>query len=87
LSWKRDGSLLVTTAKDKTMQIIDPRNKNTSENLVIYKIKYSLKFNFIFIYNIKKFENAKTSNKDSKVVWIGTTNCILSSIYTQVLLL
>jgi len=63
LSWKRDGSLLVTTAKDKTMQIIDPRNKNTQDHL--------------------KFENAKTSNKDSKVVWIGTTDCILSSIYTQ----
>ena len=30
LSWKRDGSLLVTTAKDKTMQIVDPRNINTN---------------------------------------------------------
>lgn len=63
LSWKRDGSLIVTTAKDKTMQVIDPRNKNTSENL--------------------KFESLKTSNKDSKVVWLGTSDCILSSVYTQ----
>lgn len=34
LTWKRDGSLICTTAKDKTMIIIDPRNKNTNENLV-----------------------------------------------------
>ena len=34
LSWKRDGSMLVTTSKDKTMQIVDPRNNSTSENLV-----------------------------------------------------
>jgi WD40 repeat protein len=27
ISWKRDGSLLVTTSKDKTMQIFDPRNQ------------------------------------------------------------
>lgn len=63
LSWKRDGSLLVTTAKDKTMQIVDPRNMNTNENL--------------------RIENAKTANKDSKVVWVGTSNCILASVYSQ----
>jgi len=63
ISWKRDGSLLVTTAKDKTMQIFDPRNKNTSENM--------------------RIENSKTANKDSKVVWLGTSDCILSSVYTQ----
>ena len=51
LSWKHDGSLLVTTAKD-------------------------LK---------KRFENIKTANKDSKVVWISTSDCILSSVYSQVL--
>lgn len=34
LSWKRDGSMLVTTSKDKTMQIVDPRNSSASENLV-----------------------------------------------------
>lgn len=62
LSWKRDGSLLCTTSKDKTMQIVDPRNKNTSDNLLI--------------------EGSKTSNKDSKVVWVGSSNCILSSNYT-----
>jgi hypothetical protein len=32
----------------------------------------------------KKIENSKTSNKDSKVVWLGTSDCILSSVYTQV---
>jgi WD40 repeat protein len=34
VSWKRDGSLIVTTAKDKTMQIVDPRNINKNEHLV-----------------------------------------------------
>ena len=63
ISWKRDGSLICTTAKDKTMQIIDPRNTNPDQNL--------------------RIENGKTANKDSKVVWIGTTDCILSSVYTQ----
>lgn len=63
ICWKRDGSLLVTTAKDKTMQIVDPRNVNVHENL--------------------RIENSKTSNKDSKVVWLGTSDCILSSVYTQ----
>ncbi len=62
LSWKRDGSLLVTTSKDKTMQIIDPRNGRTSENLL--------------------FESDKTANKDSRVQWIESSNCILSSNYT-----
>lgn len=63
ISWKRDGSLICTTAKDKTMQIIDPRNMQIDQNL--------------------KIENAKTANKDSKVVWLGTSDCILSSVYTQ----
>jgi coronin-7 len=63
ISWKRDGSLICTTAKDKTMQIIDPRNTNPDQNL--------------------RIENAKTANKDSKVIWIGTTDCVLSSVYTQ----
>jgi len=35
VSWKCDGSLLVTTSKDKSMQILDPRNATSSENLVI----------------------------------------------------
>ncbi|CAF0744077.1 unnamed protein product [Brachionus calyciflorus] len=63
LTWKRDGSLLCTTAKDKTMIIVDPRNINTNQNL--------------------KIENSKTANKDSKICWLGETNCILSSVYTQ----
>lgn len=63
LSWKRDGSLLCTTSKDKTMQIVDPRNKNTDSNLLI--------------------EGSKTANKDSKVVWIGSSDCILSSNYNS----
>lgn len=63
LSWKRDGSMLVTTSKDKTMQIVDPRNNSTSENLL--------------------FESGKTTNKDSNVVWVGSSNCILSSNYTM----
>lgn len=62
ITWRRDGSLLVSAAKDKTMQIIDPRNMKSNENL--------------------RFDNAKTSNKDSKLVWIGTSDCILSSVYT-----
>ncbi len=43
LSWKRDGSALVTTSKDKTMQIIDPRSAN--QNLV----------NFIIVLKKLKF--------------------------------
>ena len=42
LSWKRDGSLLCTTSKDKTMQIVDPRNKNTSDNLVSDRFLFRL---------------------------------------------
>ena len=34
MSWKCDGSLLVTTSKDKTMHVLDPRNANSNENLV-----------------------------------------------------
>lgn len=33
-----------------------------------------------------KIENAKTNNKDSKVVWIGNSDSILSSVYTMVCL-
>ena len=31
-----------------------------------------------------KIENAKTNNKDSKVVWFGNSDSILSSVYTMV---
>ncbi len=44
------------------MQILDPRNGRTSENLF--------------------FETDKTANKDSRVQWIESSNCILSSNYT-----
>ena len=39
VSWKRDGSLVVTTAKDKTMQILDPRSNSSNLVKSIYVIK------------------------------------------------
>lgn len=60
-SWKRDGSMMVTSSKDKTMCIFDPRD--TSSNL--------------------KIENNQTNNKDSRVCWIGSSDYILSSAYTN----
>ena len=43
LSWKRDGSMLVTTSKDKTMQIVDPRTTGMNDNLV------NIHFRFHFV--------------------------------------
>jgi coronin-7 len=65
LSWKRDGSMLVTTSKDKTMQIIDPRTSDSAQN------------------NHLVFSNSKTANKDSKAVWLGSSNSILTSVYSM----
>jgi coronin-7 len=83
ISWKRDGSLMVSASKDKTMQIFDPRN--SSKDLVQFHVK---KKNRIFCYLkfliLKRIENDKTNNKDSRVSWIGDSNIILSSVYTNV---
>lgn len=44
LCWKKDGSLICTAAKDKTMCISDPRNTNTNQNLVNFFISLIIKF-------------------------------------------
>ena len=31
LSWKRDGSLMVTSCKDKILRIVDPRAQNVAQ--------------------------------------------------------
>ncbi|XP_044735362.1 coronin-7 isoform X2 [Chrysoperla carnea] len=57
VSWKRDGTLLVTSCKDKQLRIIDPR----VENVCI------------------KSCNSHQSIKDSRVVWLGDHNKVLST--------
>ncbi|CAH1104052.1 unnamed protein product [Psylliodes chrysocephalus] len=57
VSWKRDGTLLATSAKDKQVRILDPRVENSC----------------------LKSTNSHPGIKDSKVVWLGEQNKILTT--------
>lgn len=57
VSWKRDGTLLATSAKDKQVRIVDPRIETSC----------------------LKSTNSHPGIKDSKVVWLGEQNKILTT--------
>lgn len=57
VSWKRDGTLLCTSSKDKQLRILDPRVEQTCLNTA----------------------NSHQSIKDSRVVWLGESNRILTT--------
>lgn len=57
VSWKRDGTLLVTSCKDKQLRIIDPRVEKSCINSC----------------------NSHQSIKDSRVVWLGDHNKVLTT--------
>jgi coronin-7 len=57
VSWKRDGTLLATSSKDKQVRILDPR---VEESCV-------------------KTANSHQSIKDSRVVWLGDSNRVLTT--------
>ncbi|CAG9860814.1 unnamed protein product [Phyllotreta striolata] len=57
VSWKRDGTLVATSAKDKQVRILDPRTENAC----------------------LKSANSHPGIKDSKVVWLGEQNKILTT--------
>nr|CAD7430472.1 unnamed protein product [Timema monikensis] len=56
LSWKKDGTLMATSCKDKQVRILDPRSSNFTH-----------------------VANSHQSIKDSRVIWLGDTNRILST--------
>lgn len=55
--WKRDGSLMATSCKDKQVRIIDPRVECSCINIA----------------------NSHQSIKDSRIVWLGDHNKILTT--------
>ncbi|KAJ8922826.1 hypothetical protein NQ315_007861 [Exocentrus adspersus] len=57
VSWKRDGSLLATSCKDKQVRILDPRVEQSC----------------------LKTANSHPGIKDSRVVWLGEQNKILTT--------
>ncbi|XP_049826168.1 coronin-7 isoform X2 [Aethina tumida] len=57
VSWKRDGTLVATSCKDKQVRILDPRIENACT----------------------KTANSHQSIKDSRVVWLGDQNKILTT--------
>nr|XP_022903434.1 coronin-7 isoform X2 [Onthophagus taurus] len=57
VSWKRDGTLLATSCKDKQVRIIDPRIQNSCVQT----------------------GNGHQSIKDSRIVWLGETDKILTT--------
>jgi coronin-7 len=57
VSWKRDGTLLATSSKDKQVRILDPR---VEESCV-------------------KTANSHQSIKDSRIVWLGDSNRVLTT--------
>ncbi|BFZ15285.1 hypothetical protein BsWGS_18324 [Bradybaena similaris] len=60
VSWKGDGSLLVTSCKDKKIRVIDPRANSVVQ------------------------EGSGHQNvKDSRVLWLGSKEFILSTGFTQ----
>ncbi|XP_021932217.1 coronin-7 isoform X4 [Zootermopsis nevadensis] len=58
LSWKKDGTLLATSCKDKQVRILDPRLPANS---------------------FTHMANSHQSIKDSRVVWLGDANRILTT--------
>ncbi|XP_039632319.1 coronin-7 [Polypterus senegalus] len=61
LAWKRDGSLLATSCKDKKLRLFDPRAQLTA------------------VQNAQSHQN----NKDSRVVWIGDSDNVLSTGFNR----
>jgi len=59
LSWKQDGTVLVTSCKDKKLRIYDPRASHDS--------------------CIVQCTDSHQSIKDSRVVWLGNSNRILTT--------
>lgn len=57
VSWKKDGTLLSTSCKDKQVRILDPRSE-----------KYCL-----------KTANSHQSIKDSRIIWLGDSNRVLTT--------
>ncbi|VEN52883.1 unnamed protein product [Callosobruchus maculatus] len=57
VSWKRDGTLLVTSCKDKQLRILDPRTEQSC----------------------LKSANSHAGIKDSRVVWLGEQDKVLST--------
>lgn len=57
VSWKKDGTLLATSCKDKQVRILDPRVEKSCI----------------------KTANSHQSIKDSRVVWLGDSNRILTT--------
>uniref|UniRef100_A0A1L8E5J6 Coronin n=1 Tax=Nyssomyia neivai TaxID=330878 RepID=A0A1L8E5J6_9DIPT len=57
LSWKKDGTVLATTCKDKMIRVVDPRANNP----------------------ISMSADSHQSIKDSRVVWLGEQNRILTT--------
>ncbi|GAB0089346.1 Coronin [Sergentomyia squamirostris] len=57
VSWKRDGTVLATTCKDKMIRVVDPRANNP----------------------ISMVADSHQSIKDSRVVWLGEQNRILTT--------
>ncbi|RZC40501.1 coronin-7 [Asbolus verrucosus] len=57
VSWKRDGTLLATSSKDKQVRILDPRVEDSCI----------------------KTANSHQSIKDSRIVWLGDTNRVLTT--------
>lgn len=57
VSWKKDGTLLATSCKDKQVRILDPRVEQSC----------------------LKMANSHPGIKDSRVVWLGEQNKILTT--------
>ncbi|CAH2006359.1 unnamed protein product [Acanthoscelides obtectus] len=57
VSWKRDGTLLVTSCKDKQLRVLDPRTQQSC----------------------LKSANSHAGIKDSRVVWLGEQDRVLST--------
>ncbi|XP_044254931.1 coronin-7 isoform X2 [Tribolium madens] len=57
VSWKRDGTLIATSSKDKQVRILDPRVEQSCI----------------------KTANSHQSIKDSRIVWLGDSNRVLTT--------
>ncbi|XP_038057415.1 coronin-7-like [Patiria miniata] len=60
ISWKQDGCLIATTAKDKKLRILDPRQNTVSAETA-----------------------GHANNKDSRVCWLGNSDLILTTGFSQ----
>lgn len=76
VSWKRDGSLLATSCKDKQVNLVDYGGITASSNFLVLQVRI---IDPRVESSCVNTANSHQSIKDSRVVWLGDQQKILTT--------